>query len=387
MCIDLLLFLYISGGSRIENGKTRHMTQPEKGWQLTQLPLARELETVAVLKQLSKSHRWLAELKGVAATIPNEQILISTLSIQEARRSSEVESIITTQDDLFRSDSAENYFTSGAAKEVLLYATALREGFNQMRKRRVITLGDILTVQESLVGNHAGLRKVPGTNLIGSAGEIVYTPPQDPKQIEDLMGNLVDYINDDAMDTVDPLIKMAIIHHQFESIHPFYDGNGRTGRILNILYLILQDLLNLPILYMSRYIVDKRSRYYETLQKVRDTGNWEEYILYILEAIEHTSRQTIEQIEGIRRLMQYYKHEMRAKLPRIYSQDLLNSLFRHPYTKIELIEQQLGVSRLTATKYLNALCQIGLLRKNKIGRTNYYINAMLLAIFDPIVPS
>ncbi|MFN2359833.1 MAG: Fic family protein [Marinobacter sp.] len=351
---------------------------------LPTLPLEsiEQWETRAVLKKAAEAHRYLAEVKGVASTIPNEEILINTLTLQEARHSSEIENIITTQDDLYRAAVADEASISPATKEVQDYATALRAGFRRVRQSRLIRLDDILIIQETLEKNRAGLRKLPGTALKNQAsGEVVYEPPQSATKIADLMENLVAYINDDQLCDADPLVKMAIIHHQFESIHPFYDGNGRTGRIINMLYLVANDLLDLPVLYMSRYLIQTKARYYEELQAVRDTGNWEPWLVYMLEGISQTARQTIDLIGRIRELMQNTKHRMREECPKIYRQELLNNLFNHPYTKIEFVMDDLGVSRITATKYLDELVNTGLLDKTKVGRSNFYINTPLMRLF------
>lgn len=351
---------------------------------LPTLPLKHieQWETRTVLKKAAEAHRYLAELKGVAATIPNEEILINTLTLQEARHSSEIENIITTQDDLYQAAVADEASVSPETKEVQDYATALRAGFRSVRKSRLIRLNDILLIQETLEKNRAGLRKLPGTALKNQAtGEVVYEPPQSARDIEDLMANLVAYINDDELCDADPLVKMAIIHHQFESIHPFYDGNGRTGRIINMLYLVSKDLLDLPVLYLSRYLIQTKAGYYQELQAVRDTGNWEPWLLYVLDGVTQTAQQTITLISQIRELMQHTKHRMRDECRKIYSQELLNNLFNHPYTKIDFVMDDLAVSRITATKYLDELVSIGLLDKKKVGRSNFYINSPLMALF------
>jgi len=346
------------------------------------LPASINLETTAILKKLSGAHRYLAELKGVSASIPNERILISTLTLQEAKDSSEIENIITTHDEIFKNTLFENLIKSPAAKEVSRYATALQSGFAQVRNQDILRLGDILEIQQEIEQNRAGLRKLPGTQLLNEVtGDIVYTPPQDPGEVEFLMGNLVAYINDDSLSDIDPLIKMAVIHHQFESIHPFYDGNGRTGRLINILYLVLKGLLDLPILYLSRYITQNKSDYYRLLQEVREHKTWEPWILFMLDGVEQTSKQTISLIKNIQTIMQEYKHGIRGQLPKIYSQDLINNLFSHPYTKIEFVQNDLSVSRITATKYLEQLVVAGFLRKMKIGRSNFYVNDPLLKLF------
>ncbi len=349
---------------------------------LLPLPNSTDLETKAVLKKAAQAHRYLAELKGISATIPNEAILINTLTLQEAKGSSEVENIITTHDELYKAGLFSDQQQNPAAKEVQDYAAALKHGFQHIRQHKIIRLADILAIQQILENNNAGLRKLPGTGLKNlQTGEIVYIPPQDAREIEALMNNLVDYINDTQLCDADPLVKMAIIHHQFESIHPFYDGNGRTGRIINILYLVAQGLQDLPVLYLSRYIIQNKAEYYRQLQAVRDHNNWEPWLLYMLEGMAQTSQQTIDLIQQIKQLMQQYKHGIREKLPKIYRQDLLNNLFQHPYTKIEFVMTDLNVSRITATKYLEQLVVHGFLHKEKIGRSNYYINQPLFALF------
>lgn len=344
------------------------------------LPLAdiARWETRSVLKKTAEAHRYLAELKGVAASMPNEAILINTLALQEAKDSSEVENIVTTHDELYKANLFAEGLTNPAAKEVQDYAFALKQAFAAVRRTSLIRLDDILAVQQQLEHNQAGLRRLPGTALKNArTGEVVYTPPQHGAEISQLMANLVQYINDDSLCDADPLVKMAIIHHQFESIHPFYDGNGRTGRIINILYLVAKELLNLPVLYLSRFIILHKADYYTQLQQVRETGNWEPWLLYMLDGIIVTAQDTIALIIQMKALMQDVKHRLRQQLPKIYRQELLNNLFYHPYTKIEFLVEDLAVSRITATKYLELLVEHGFLQKQKIGRGNYYINQPL----------
>lgn len=265
------------------------------------------------------------------------------------------------------------------AKEVQNYVYALKRGFQLVSERQILSSNMILEIQQIIEQNNAGFRKLPGTTLKNSStGKTVYTPPQDFDTINRLMSNLERFINDPSLSDYDPLVKMAIIHFQFESIHPFYDGNGRTGRIINILYLILEQLLHLPILYLSSYIIRNKPKYYELLQKVRDTNIWEDWILFMIKGVEETSKETIRLILGIKKLMLQTKHQIRDSY-KFYSQDLLNNLFKHPYTKIEFITQDLGVSRITAANYLNNLSEGKLLEKRKIGTANYYINH---ALFD-----
>lgn len=348
---------------------------------LPQLPLSSEIETRAVLKKLSTARAALAGLNGIAESIPNERIIINTLALQEAKDSSAIENIVTTHDELYSSDSQAHQFVSLAAKEVYNYAHALLEGYQQVKQTGLLTSNNIIALQALLEENDAGFRKVPGTVLKNEqTGEVVYMPPQNHADIVSLMGNLEHFINDDSLSDIDPVIKMAIIHHQFESIHPFYDGNGRTGRIVNILYLVKEGLLKLPILYLSRFINQNKAAYYNLLQQTRQTEQWEPWILYILDAVEQTALQTSDMIRDIKVLMTSHKQKIRTELPKIYSQDLINSLFRHPYTKIEFVKKDLNVARKTAARYLDSLCEIDLLHKKKLGKENYYFNDDLISL-------
>lgn len=356
-----------------------------KQYNIKELPLAFDLETKAVLKQLNLANKKLAELKGVALTIPNENILISTLTLQEARESSAVENIVTTQDDLYKADlDLKETIINASTKEVLNYRQALQRGFNLVRHNKLLTNNIIKEIQQQLECYSAGFRTVPGTMLKSSDGRIVYTPPQDKKEVELLMANLECYINDPALSSCDPLIKMAVIHHQFESIHPFYDGNGRTGRIISILYLVINDLLDIPILYLSRYITRNKGEYYRLLQAIRNNNSleqWEEWILFMLKGVEQTAGETIRLVKNISSLMQQYKQRLRPLFGKQYKHELLNNLFFHPYTKIEFVERDMMVQRKTATKYLDTMVEEGLLEKVKIWKTNYYINTPLVHLF------
>ncbi len=353
-----------------------------KSFELKKLPVDKNLETTQVLKKLALAHRKLAELKGVATSIPNENILINTLGLQEAKDSSAIENIITTHDDLYKAELSFKENKSLNAKEVHNYIEALKKGFGLISDKKLITNNIIIEIQSLLEGNNAGFRKVPGTALKNaSTGKVIYTPPQDIAEINNLMANLEIFINNNEISTLDPLIKMAIIHYQFESIHPFYDGNGRTGRIINVLYLVLQDLLNLPILYLSKFIIANKGDYYRLLQEVRDKDEWENWILYMLDAIIETSTDTIYVIGKIKNLLAEYKHKIRNDY-KFYSHDLINNLFMHPYTKIEFLEKEMGVSRITAAAYLNKLAVDGLLKKEKLGTANYYVNHKLFDILS-----
>jgi len=344
------------------------------------LPLKKDVETKIVLKQLAKSRAALAELKGVSSTIPNVTILINTLVIQEAKDSSAVENIITTHDEIYKAGLNIAKFQTVAAKEVQRYATALKTGYEDIRNKQVITHASIKKIQGILEQNDAGYRQVPGTKLENDqTKEVVYVPPQLHTEIVQHMDVLLAYINDDQLADTDPLIKMAIIHHQFESIHPFYDGNGRTGRILNILYLILKDILDIPTLYLSRYIIKNKAEYYRLLQGVRDNNIWETWILFILKGCEEIATESIALIKEVKNLMQQMKHHIRDNY-KFYSQDLLNNLFRHPYTKIDFLENELQLNRKTVAKYLNTFAADENLQvtKIKIGKSNYYMNDALI---------
>ncbi len=349
-------------------------------WKLDKLPFDFDVETKPVLKKLTIAHRALAELKGVAQTIPRQDILINSLIIQEAKDSSEVENIVTTHDELYRSNLQLEKMISPAAKEVQNYIAALKKGFELVKTKGVLTSNNIIEIQEVLEQNNAGFRKVPGTNLKNQkTGEVIYTPPQDAKEIKELMDNLEQFINDDSLTDYDTITKMAIIHFQFESIHPFYDGNGRTGRIINILYLVLNELLEIPILYLSRYIIKNKSEYYSHLQKVRDEESWEDWLIFMITGVEEIAKETSNLIREIKTQMGTMKNELRDNY-KFYSQDLLNHLFKTPYTKIEYLVSELKISRVTASGYLNKLAEDGVLIKQRVGKSNYYINKNLVQV-------
>ncbi len=341
-----------------------------------------DIESKSVLKKLAVAHRFLAELKGVVQSIPNQSILINTLSLQEAKHSSEIENIITTQDELYQADLSREVVSNPAVKEVRRYSRALNKGFLIVKDEGIIRLSTLLKVQSILEQNNAGFRSVNGTVLKNvQTGETIYTPPQHKDDVSWLMDNLIQFINGEDLFELDPLTKMAIIHHQFESIHPFYDANGRTGRILNILYLVKEDLLDIPVLYLSRYFIENKAAYYKHLQSVRRENKWEDWIKYMLDAVILTSQSTINLVKEIKELIRTFKQQFRKELPKIYSQDLLNQLFMHPYSKITFIKNHLSVSDKTAKRYLDELCRIGLLKKEKIGRENFYINHLLFSLF------
>ncbi len=331
----------------------------------------------AILTALIQAHRPLAELKGVIKSIPNQQILLSTLTLQEAKDSSEIENIITTQDELYK-HTLRTDLSNLATKEVANYNRALQVGYQAVKEQGLLTLNTILKIQENLENNRAGFRKQLGTVLKNEqTGDIIYTPPE-PQLIPELMTDLEQVINQEPPQN-DPLVQMALIHHQFESIHPFYDGNGRTGRIINILYLVKTGLLDSPVLYLSRYINHTKSKYYQQLQQVRANNDWQGWIVYMLKGIEITASQTIILVEAIKDLLQKQKHTIRDQF-KFYSQDLINNIFHHPYTKVQFLEHDIRVSRATATRYLDALADYGILEKHKLGRENYYLNRELVEL-------
>lgn len=342
------------------------------------LPPGIDTESVAILKQLNKASRALGQLKGEVSKIPNSQILLDTLTLQEAKDSNEIENIVTTDDEMYQA-SIDETVASVTAKEALNYAQAIRLGLDIIRDKGLLTTNDIQRIQKLISPNHP-IRKIPGTVLKNpKTQEVVYTPPQSYLEIQRLLDNLESYINLPEFHEVDALIKMPIIHFQFESIHPFLDGNGRTGRLLNILYLVQQGLLDIPVLYLSSYIIKNKSDYYRLLQEVRTKGSWEEWIVWMLRGVELTAKDTIVVVNRIKLLMDEYKKEIKGKFS-FYSHDLINILFKHPYTKNSFLERELKIHRNTASSYLNTLADEGLLTKIKIGKYNYYMNVELLKI-------
>lgn len=349
------------------------------------LPPPVDLETKKVLKRLTDANRELAALNGFSRTIPNRYVLINAISLQEAKDSSEIENIVTTNDELYRTAAAPEEPASLQAKEVRDYADALLEGFRLVERGELLTINNICAIQRRLEHNTAGLRSQPGTTIKNLAtGEIVHTPPQDREEIVSLLGNLERIVNDDqAWPDIDPLLKMAVIHYQFETIHPFYDGNGRTGRIVNVLYLVLKKLLDAPILYLSRYIISHKGEYYRQFDEVRKRGNWESFVLFMLDAVIETSKMTSRTIRQIDEAVLLTKREMRDRF-KFYNRDLVEALFLYPYTRIQHLQNHLGISRPTATSYLNKLSEAGFLRKLTVGHNVYFVNVRLFEILAGI---
>jgi len=336
-----------------------------------------KIETKQVLRKEAQARQALAELKGFASVIPNQNILISAIALQEAKGSSAIENIITTHDELYKNMTAKNGTFNSSAKEVLNYREAIYKGFSMVKKRALIRVSDIVSIQETVVENNAGIRRLTGTSLVNDAtGEVVYTPPQDYKELRELLDNFCRYFNDDE----NSLWKMALLHYQFESIHPFYDGNGRTGRILNILYLILKNYLDTPILYLSSYIIKHKNDYYTLLQNTRAKANYEPWILYILNGIEETAKQTLGKIRAIKELLESTLEDAKRKNPKIYSKELIETIFENPYSKIDFLVKKLRINRKTASKYLKELEKEKFLTHLQAGKEMLYINNKLMEI-------
>lgn len=351
---------------------------------MNKITITDDMETKAILKKVNTANKKLAELKGIIKTIPNEKILINFIFLQEAKDSSAVENIITTHDELYKQfifDDTHNI----AAKEVENYVEALYAGYDIIKKTTLLTVNGICEIQAILEKNNAGIRSQSGTKLLNTAtGKVIYEPPQTKQEILELFSDLEKFINDDTLyPEIDTLIKMAVIHYQFEKIHPFFDDNGRTGRIINVLYLTLKNLLDSPVLYLSKYIIENKQEYYSKINEVSKTNNYEPYISFMLDAVYETSCNTISIVEKISQAMKYVKYKIRDELKlNYYSQELINALFYMPYTKISFIEKHLNVTRKTAAKYLNELCEYDILSKHKLGNNIYYINEKLTNILS-----
>ena len=341
------------------------------------LPPQQKLETIKILRKAVDANKALAELKGLGETIPNQSMLINSLTLLEAKDSSEIENVITTHDELFMAFSIQSKNMNPSLKEVLNYREALWTGFNMVKEKGLITTNIICEIQELLLNNKAGIRTLPGTVLKNDrTGKLIYTPPTGDQVIREKLANMEQYINTD-LEELDPLIKMAVIHYQFEAIHPFYDGNGRTGRILNVLYLIYKKLLNLPILYLSSHSIKYKSKYYKSLIEVTSKNDWENWILFMLEAVERTSLNTINRIKKIRSLLEKTSDKVKSELPKIYSKELIEIIFQQPYCKINHVVDAGIVARRAASEYLKQLEKIGIFESRKSGRDVLFVNTEL----------
>lgn len=357
--------------------------QPDQPYnQLPPLPPAREaMEALDILKACIPARAALAELKQAGALIPNQSLLINLLPLLEAKDSSEIENIVTTTDKLFQY-SQEEQGADLATKEALRYRTALYEGFLQLQ-RRPLCARTAIEICSTLKGVDMDVRKVPGT-IIGNqaTGETIYTPPVGEEVIRNLLTNWENYLHSSLHpdDDTDPLIKMAISHYQFEAIHPFHDGNGRTGRIVNVLYLIEQQLLTLPILYLSRYIVQHKNDYYRLLTHVTRTGDWQEWVIFMLNGVEQVSSWTCAKITAMRKLITQTEDYVRQELPKVYSHELIQTIFEQPYCRISNLVEKGIAKRQTASNYLKQLVEIGVLQEKTAGNEKLFLNPSLLRL-------
>lgn len=344
------------------------------------LPPKTDIETKAILRKTISSGRALAQLNGTLLNLPNPTLFLDTIYLQEAKASSEVENIITTNDELYQSFIADKKVESNSTKEVLSYKEALWLGLEELKTKPFITTNLCIKIVQCIKRNDASIRTTPGTTLSNRQGEIIYTPPSDEAIIRKKMANIESFINEE--NEIDPLIKMALLHYQFEAIHPFIDGNGRTGRILILLYLKISGLLQILAIYLSEYIIENKSAYYIKLREVTESGNWEDYILYMLDMIEQTALKGLERLKLITHAIEDMTTEIKAKLPKIYSKDLVEVLFKLPYTKRQnLIDENLGTAK-TVGNYLIALEENGIIQSVKVGKEKLYLNHRLLDILE-----
>jgi len=344
------------------------------------LPPKEDVETKKILQKTIKASRALGQLNGALSNLPNPNIFIDTLQLKEAKASSEIENIITTNDELFETLAAERNNTNSAAKEILSYKSALFIGLKEISKRPFITTNLSIKLVQEIKQNTSSIRVTPGTALKNGRGQIVYTPPSGENVIRKKMSNLEKFVNQN--EKIDPLIKVAIMHYQFEAIHPFADGNGRAGRILLLLYLKLEGLLDIPAIYMSEYIIDNKPKYYRYLREVTEKSNWENYIMYMLDMIEVTSINVVKKLESILQLMTEIEMKIKKHKPKLYNKELLEIIFKLPYTKRKnLIDAKLGTSK-TVGNYLNQLEEIGVLKSKKVGKEKLYINFELMRVLD-----
>lgn len=344
---------------------------------LPSLPPKIEVETPIVLKKVISATRALAELKGMGRIIPNQSMLINTLVLQEAKASSEIENIVTTNDALFRAMATNVTNVDPATKEVIRYREALWQGYEGLLKKPLLNTDLFIKLVKTITERDAGIRNRPGTVIENKqTGEVIYTPPDGENLIRAKLADLEGFIH--AGGNMDPLVKMALVHYQFEAIHPFFDGNGRTGRIINILYLVMNGLLDLPILYLSKWIIDRKPEYYRLIRDVTENAAWEPWILFMFDAVESMAILSRQRILAIKKLLDDTMTLARNQLPaRVYSKDLIELIFRQPYTKGLFLVKAGIAERKTAAEYLKALEEIGILRAQKVGRENLYLNVKL----------
>lgn len=346
------------------------------------LPPKSILESTKVLRKAIDASRSLAQLNGMLTNLPNPTLFLDTIHLQEAKASSEIENIITTNDDLYKAIVADKKFDNPATKEVISYKEALWNGLQEIERRPFISTNLCVEIVQSIKKNTAGIRTTPGTALKNAKGETIYTPPSGEAVIREKLANLEAFINGE--DAIDPLIKMALMHYQFEAIHPFSDGNGRTGRILLLLYLKLEKLLDTPAIYLSEYIIKNKADYYIKLRNVTEDNDWESWILYMLEMIEYTANKGLQRLKDVTNLMHIMTEEIKISLPKIYSKDLVEILFRLPYTKRQfLIDAELGTLK-TVGNYLIELEKSGFLTSEKVGKEKLYLNHRLMSVLEQV---
>ena len=344
------------------------------------LPPKADIETKKILLKTISAGRTLAQFNGALLNLPNPTLFLDTIYLQEAKASSEVENIITTNDELYKSLVTDRKVEDSATKEVLSYKEALWLGLEQLKTKPFITTNLCIKIVQCIKRNEASIRVTPGTNLKNPKGEVIYTPPDGEDIIRKKLTNWEKFINEDS--SLDPLIKMALMHYQFEAIHPFSDGNGRTGRILLLLYLSLSRLLDFPAIYLSEYIIKNKAEYFQKLRNVTEKNEWESYILYMLDMIEETSVKALKRLNEITTAMDKTAEEIKNKLPKIYSKDLIEILFRLPYTKRQhLIRENIGNPKTTGN-YLITLEKNGFLKSIKTGKEKLYLNERLLNILE-----
>jgi Fic family protein len=349
--------------------------------QLPSLPPARELETRAVLKACIEARAALAELKKAAELIPNQAMLINTLPLLEAKDSSEIENIVTTTDQLFQyaqSPGEGRDSADPATKEALRYRTALQRGYPSLKDRPLCT-ATAVDICRTLKGVDMDIRRTPSTQLINDrTGDVIYTPPEGEARLREMLANWERFLHEQT--ELDPLVRMAVGHYQFEAIHPFTDGNGRTGRVINILYLIQEDLLTLPILYLSRYVIAHKADYYGLLLGVTRDQAWEPWLQFMLQAVAETSRWTTGKIAAIRKLAEHTTEHVRARLPRIYTRELVDVIFEQPYCRIGNLVDKGIAQRQAASRYLHDLADLGVLREMQSGKEKLFIHPKLMQL-------
>ncbi|MDQ7051038.1 MAG: Fic family protein [Enterobacterales bacterium] len=344
---------------------------------LPTLPPTIDLDSVAILKACIPARAALAELKKAGELLPNQGLLINLLPLLEAKDSSEIENIVTTTDKLFQFANEDSQ-ADLSTKEALRYRTALKSGYQALSTRPLCS-NTAVEVCSTIKGSQMDVRKIPGTTLANSiTGDVIYTPPAGENVIRGLLADWERFLNQD--DDLDPLIKMAVAHYQFEAIHPFHDGNGRTGRVINILYLIDVGLLSLPILYLSRYIVQNKPDYYRLLTAVTSDENWKEWILYMLKAVESSAIWTTNKIAAVRELIEDTTNHIKMSLPKIYTHELVQVIFEQPYCRIgNLVDRDIA-KRQTASTYLKQLCEIGILNQIQAGKEKLFVHPKLIQL-------